>query len=235
MLLVLLAHAGLLAALLASVKPLLLGEPPPIQVQLVRPSLEPREPQAPPTAEAAPERQGTNSAFALRGRASAYAEGAPFVAPAAPPGRVPAGPVAPARGGGASGPDDRMRGTLRTTLGCDAADIHKLDAREREACRRHLRTLREGAPALGLSPKQLRALFPEADPGKPRVKPFLGVAPPIVPPAIDLGPGVTIGAKASIPFGHPPKALPVIPLSTLGDEHYVKTRAKPKPPSEAAD
>ena len=229
-------HVALGSALLVSVRRLVLPpEPPPLEVELVRPAprdVDPRQ-SAPRSLRPPPLIPRTlQPRAAVRREASGpfptapAAPPAPGAAPQASPSRAPAVAAAPAAHG--DDPAGRVRDALRTSVGCDDDPLIGLSPREQAACARERARIARGAPRFGPAPDKVRAWSGVPDPDKPKVRPFVGVAPPVVAPAIDRGAGVVIGARASIPFGHPPKALPPIPPSTLyGDD---RLRKKPEPP-----
>ena len=220
----LLVHAGVLAALLASVRTFVAPEAPVLEVELIRPSetrpAAPATPRPPPPAErpVAPEPARARTARPLSPLPAPTAAIAP---PAPRQAATAAVASAPARRGAApaaGGDDDvsgRVRSGLRTTIGCDDEAVIRLSAAERAACAR--RRAQHAREAMKIPPSEAkrRAWAGGRDPTKPSVKPFISIAPPLVAPAIDMGTGVTIGVGVSIPFGHPPKALPPIPPSTL--------------------
>jgi hypothetical protein len=221
--LALLVHVAFLLALLASLRPLITPEAPVLVVELVRPerrafepppsTLEAKERPAPPPGFQAPLRP-----FALGPTGGAPGPLAPFPAPAS----AAAGP-----GGPSARPNvgEELAGALRTTIGCDRDA--GLTARERTECRRRLGEAARNLEPIPGAPEKRGSWAGEPDPTKPRVRPYLGPAPTAVAPAIDPG-GVTIGARVSVPFGHPPKALPPIPPSALrGDDDALRPKRRP--------
>jgi hypothetical protein len=229
------AHAGLLAGLVASVRPLVLGEDPPLVVELVRPERPTETPEPPAEAQAGPERRLQPAPRASPERPSAPrpvpqpvpplpVAPAPAPPPAAAPTTAPA-PIAPARPAARSQGDvgEGVRRALRTTVGCAEEDVIGLTQRERDECRRRLGEARRGGPPA--PNERQRAMRPG---------PARRDAHAELRPEWDCGAGGSLGCRgsavmvgASIPFGYVPPALPVIPPSTLrGDDDALR----PKPP-----
>ena len=233
------AHAGLLAALLASVRPLILGEAPPLVVELVRPDRPTETPEPSPADPSEPDRRLQPTQRTTFERPSAPrpvaqpapplpVPPAPAPAPAAVPTAAPA-PIAPARPGLRNQPNavgDGVRRALRTTVGCAEEDVIGLTQRERDECRRRLSEARRAGP---LPPNERQRAM--------RPGPARRDAHAELRPAWDCGAGGSLDCRGSavmvggsIPFGYVPPALPVIAPSTLrGDDDAL--RPKPKPPN----
>ena len=227
----LLVHAALLAALLASVRTLVLPqEPPPLEVELIRPdrpdppeSVRADAPQRPQTPFASPSPPTAAPRIAAAPPPSAPLP-TPAPIPAAPAGSA-AAPAAgpPARAARPAGADDdlaaRVRSGLRRTVGCDDDAVIRLTPAERAACARRRAQNARGAPPPPLPADKLQAW------GR---KPPTRNAHAELRPDWDCGAGGSLGCRppgmvgVTIPFGYVPKALPPIPPSTLHGEPPVK-------------
>ena len=221
--LALLAHVGALGALVAAVRSTAIPEPPPIVVELVRPVGRTPEPEAPARMEARP----PSSRYRWRTPAAE----SPFgVAPATVPSGVNGSPVhAPSPEARSEEAQARRAADARRLAeavrppppGCEQRG--RLPPAQRLLCERRAAGAAREAPPIGASANQLRGWGLLPDPSKPSVKPFVAIAPPAAPAAINRGTGVIIGVRVRAPFGDPPKALPPIPPSQLhGDDGMLK-------------
>ena len=224
----LLAHLAVGAALLASVRRLVLPpEPPPLEVELVRPDAARPPPELPPPPPATT-RAGRAPADPLPFRTPRPSRAAPLPQPSAVAPAPPAPPSPRPPAGGAQQQDDvagRVRDALRTSVGCDDDPLIGLSARERAACdRRRAQAARE---ARGLLPSQReRAAGSRADRRDVHKE---------LRPDWDCAAGGSLSCRGSavmvggsIPFGYVPKALPPIPPSTLYGDDRIRKKEEPK-------